>query len=348
MGKKRVVAVTHGYPPGWNMGGEVALHRLLEALPADRYDKVVLTNTQYPYNLGSSFVLKLNAPTTFADPSISGSELASQLLWNHSPAIREQLATLKPDLVIVQNELSLATVEACNSLGVPSLISVHTPPKYGAGVREAVFGADYRIFNTQTSATEWGFPSSLVVHPAVSHLPTSYELPQGAHYTLLSSLGHKGVGVVAKVAAKLPDRQFLVVRSPATAMERLDLVEGVPNISVKPRVHPEEVPYHYFSKTRILLVPGRYETYGMSAIEAAGYGIPSVHVDTPHVREGIAHGANLVPPLSSSATLQAILEIEHEYADYSLRARVSAEELWGRQQDESAEWAEYARQIIGG
>ena len=37
------VALSHGYPPVWNMGGEVALHR---AMTAVKGEKIVLTKTQ--------------------------------------------------------------------------------------------------------------------------------------------------------------------------------------------------------------------------------------------------------------------------------------------------------------
>jgi glycosyltransferase involved in cell wall biosynthesis len=109
-------------------------------------------------------------------------------------------------------------------------------------------------------------------------------------------------------------------------------------------VSPEEV-YRYLEQTRILLVPSRYETYGMSAIEAAGYGIPSVHVDTPHVREGIGDGAILVPGLDRDATAAAIDTIEKNYEMYSLNARKRAEWLHVRQDIEFSKLADFIDNI---
>jgi glycosyltransferase involved in cell wall biosynthesis len=111
-----------------------------------------------------------------------------------------------------------------------------------------------------------------------------------------------------------------------------------------PRVHPNDV-HKYFEQTRILLVPSKYETYGMSAIEAAGYGIPTVHVDTPHVREGIGDAAVLVSPLSVKETANGIDLIENNYESYSEKARARAEWIQDRQVAELERFSEFVKNV---
>jgi glycosyltransferase involved in cell wall biosynthesis len=206
-----------------------------------------------------------------------------------------------------------------------------------------MYETDYAIYNTRTAAEQWGEPNSLVVHPPISPLPKN-TYTKGDAYTVLSSLINKGVEVVLALAAMYPDQRFIIVRSPAEPTHGLkDIEERVaklPNVELLPRVAPEEVE-KYLKQTRILLVPSRYETYGMSAIEAAGYGIPCVHVDTPHVREGIGDGAILVPPMNVQATAAAIETIEKDYDLYSLNARKRAEWLHVRQEIELARFADF-------
>jgi hypothetical protein len=79
----------------------------------------------------------------------------------------------------------------------------------------------------------------------------------------------------------------------------------------------------------------------MSAIEAAGYGIPCVHVDTPHVREGIGDGAILVPGQDVEATAFAIDTIERNYDAYAYNARKRAEWIDARQIIELERFAEF-------
>jgi hypothetical protein len=326
-----VVALSHGYPPLWNMGGEVSLHRSMLAVKGER---VVLTNTQAEYYIDGIRVTQINTPDVLnikADPA----------------PIAKQLKNLNARVVIAQNELSLPAVLAAQEVGAVSVVNVHTPPKYGKGIRAGVVYADYAVYNTETSARQWGEPGAIVVHPPISPLPEKTS-PTGDAYTVLSSLLNKGVEVVLELAKLYPDKRFIIVRSPAEPTHGLSDIEErarfLPNVELHPRVHPNEV-HKYFEQTRILLVPSKYETYGMSAIEAAGYGIPTVHVDTPHVREGIGDAAVLVKPLSVQETSRGIDLIENNYESYSEKARARAEWIQGRQVAELDKFSEFIKNI---
>lgn len=324
---KTVVALSHGYPPEWNMGGEVSLHRMLQGVQGDKH---VLTKTDKDYTFEGVKVHKINAINVLdiqTDPY----------------PIAKQLKELKADIVIGQNELSLAAVRAARMVGAIPIVSVHTPPIYGRNLMQALGETDYAIYNTHTSAVEWGEPNALVFHPPISELPES-TYTEGDAYTLLSSLKNKGVETVIELAKLYKDKRFIIVRSPAEPTHGLpnleEVVENIPNIELHPRVEPKDVDM-YFRQTRILLVPSRYETYGMSTLEAAGYGIPTVHVDTPHVREGIGDGAVLVKGCNVDETAQGIDTIEKSYDLYSENARKRAEWIHVRQKIELHRFAEY-------
>jgi glycosyltransferase involved in cell wall biosynthesis len=327
-----IVALSHGYPPLWNMGGEVSLHRTLQVINGDKF---VLTSTSKPYTFEGIDVRQIDTPDVL------------DVMSNPVP-IAKQLADLDAKIVIGQNELSLAAVNSAKIANAISVVSVHTPPKYGRSLAEALALADYGIYNTKTSAEEWGEPNALVVHPPISKLPNNTKTG-GDAYTALSSLKNKGVETLLKLAEMYPNKRFIIVRSPAESTHGIHNLEErasqLPNVELHPRVSPEEV-YKYLEQTRILLVPSKYETYGMSAIEAAGYGIPCVHVDTPHVREGIGDGAILVPGLDELATAAAIDTIEKNYEIYSLNARKRAEWLDVRQDIEFNKFAEFIDNIV--
>jgi hypothetical protein len=326
-----VVALSHGYPPLWNMGGEVSLHRSMTAVKGER---VVLTNTQAEYYIDGIRVTQINTPDVLdikADPS----------------PIARQLKDLNTRVVIAQNELSLPAVLAAQEANAVSVVSVHTPPKYGKTIRAGVCYADYAVYNTETSARQWGEPGALVLHPPISELPANTST-NGDAYTCLSSLRNKGVQVVLSLAEMHPDKRFIIVRSPAEPTHGIpDLEEQaarLPNVELHPRVDPKDV-HKYLKQTRVLLVPSMYETYGMSAIEAAGYGIPTVHVDTPHVREGIGDAAVLISPLSVSEAANGINLIENNYNSYSEKARARAEWIQDRQATELDKFSEFIKDI---
>lgn len=325
------VALSHGYPPLWNMGGEVSLHRSMTAVKGER---VVLTNTKAEYYIDGIRVTQINTPDVL------------NINANPSP-IAEQLKDLNARVVIAQNELSLPAVLAANAIDAVSIVSVHTPPKYGKGIREGVVYADYAVYNTEISARQWGEPNAIVIHPPINPLPDTVA-PTGDAYTCLSSLKNKGVEVMLSLAEMYPNKRFIIVRSPAELTHGIpnleELAAKLPNVELHPRVDPKDV-YKYFKQTRILLVPSRYETYGMSAIEAAGHGIPTVHVDTPHVREGIGDAAVLVSPLSVVETAKGIDLIENDYDSYSLNARARAEWLYSRQEKELEQFSKFINEI---
>ena len=331
-----VVAVSHGYPPAWPLGGEVSLHRTMVALGGDT---AVLTRTNEPYSIdgvkvfpiGIADVLDINA-----DPT--------PLVW--------QLAKLDATVVIGQNELSLPAVKAARVLGIPSMVSVHTPPRHGRRIAQAVKECDAAIYNTQTSATEWGEPASLVVHPPVGPLPPKPRtLPKGDAYTCLSNLRNKGAGSVLELAALMPGQRFIIVRSPAEITNGLqdfdEIAARLPNVEVHPRVTPCDVADKYLSRTRILLVPSWMETYGMAAIEAAGHGIPTIGITNAHVTEGIGDAqygippSNLDPRASLEGLTQGVATIEANYAAWSKRARERAEYIATRQAQELARLVEW-------
>lgn len=326
-----VVGITHGYPPLWNMGGEVSLHRTLRVA---RGDKFVLTKTENPYIFENVNVRPINTHDVLninADPK----------------PIAKQLIDLNARVVIAQNELSLPAALASKKANAISIINVHTPPRYGRGIKDGVLEADYAIYNTNVAAREWGEPNALVIHPPISSLPKQIS-NSGDAYTLLSSLTNKGVTVAIDLAKQNPDKRFIIVRSPAEPTHGLrdieEIAAKIPNLELHPRVPPEEV-HRYLEQTRILLVPSRYETYGMSAIEAAGYGIPCVHVDTPHVREGVGKAAVLIRPLNLSDADKGIKLIEKNYNKYSESARARAEWIHKRQSLELEQFADFIENL---
>jgi hypothetical protein len=326
-----VTALSHGYPPYWNMGGEVSLHRTLCAINNRR---VVFTDTKKDYSFEGIEVKKINTPNVLDTQA-------------RPLPIAKQLQEVDAKVVIGQNELSLPAVKAARIIGATSIVNVHTPPRFGSGIREAVINSDYAIYNTQTAATQWGEPDALVIHPPISKIPSNTST-NGDAYTLLSSLRNKGVQVVLDLARLHPDKRFIIVRSPAEPTHGIkhleEIAETLSNVELHPRVSPEKV-YKYLEQTRILLVPSLYETYGMSAIEAAGFGIPSIHVDTPHVREGIGKAAVLIKPLSLDGAAKGIDLIEGDYQNYSDSARARAEWIHNRQEQELDSFSQFINNI---
>lgn len=312
-----LTAFLHGYPPLWSMGGEMSTHRTLRVVPGS----IVFTKTLEEYVLDG---VSVRPATGSSRQSImdDAKYAGSTVLFGHST-------------------LSVETVRAARRLGLPSILAVHAPPRFGGDLRAARHAATVRLYNTEVARKDWRDPKGWLLHPPIG--PPS-EMPDGPHdaHTLTSSLLNKGAVRVLELAKRRYDQRFIIVESPAHSThgdpDFWEQAEKLENVEVWPRLHPGEMG-RLWAETRVLLVPSRYETYGMAAMEAAWHGIPSVHVDTPHVREGIGHAARLLRSTTLDELDHAVTEVELEYSLWSDRALERANLLVEREAEELEQFA---------
>jgi hypothetical protein len=160
---------------------------------------------------------------------------------------------------------------------------------------------------------------------------------------------NKGVKSTLGLAKILPEKRFIIVRSPAEATHGMrgfeEKAAALPNVEVWDRLEPHEMG-ELWRQTRIVFVPSAYETYGLSAVEAAWWGIPSVHVNTPHVLEGIGRAAWLLNTGCSVLDLEAAVdEVETEFLYWSMKAQERAVVLADREALELEAFAENLSKI---
>jgi len=146
----------------------------------------------------------------------------------------------------------------------------------------------------------------------------------------------------------MPKQQFIVMRSPAENTHGLmgfnDKVKKLPNVTVLERLAPHEMPALY-QQVRMVLVPSRYETYGMAGLEGLAHGRPTIHVNTPHALEGV--GADFC--IGSVPTVAQVMErihlIENDYDTWRIRALTQATVTSLRQADELSHLTEWVLQL---
>lgn len=150
---------------------------------------------------------------------------------------------------------------------------------------------------------------SIVLHPVVE--PEHYRCERGNKITLVNPTPGKGAGTFYALSKLMPDYEFLTVKgcygeqvAPPNISEanfpNIEFLEHTPDI--------REV----FRKTKILLMPSEYESYGRVAVEASCAGIPTIAHPTPGLKEalgeaGIFHDRDDIPSWWS--------EIERLYTD---------------------------------
>lgn len=291
-----LTAFLHGYPPRWSMGGEMSTHRTLKAVDGS----IVFTTTQEAYQMDGVSVRPASG-SSFLSMMDDAEAVDASVLYGHS-------------------SLSQHTIRAAKRMGLPSILAVHAPPRFGADLRRAWSAATVRLYNTEAARKEWHDPKGWLLHPPVGRPSIMPE--DGPHdaWTTTSSLLNKGVERVLDLAKRHPGQRFIIVESPAHPTHGSplfwDQAAKLPNVEVWPRLHPDDMGA-LWAETRVLLVPSRYETYGMSALEAAWHGIPSVHIETPHVLEGIGTAARLIQSQMVGELVEAVADVENRYEEWS-------------------------------
>lgn len=319
-----LAAFLHGYPPGWSMGGEISTHRTLAVVPGAT---VFTESTVHSYDL-DGVVVRPSSGATYQNIVDDAESVGASVLFAHST-------------------MSLATVRAARRMKKPSILAVHAPPRFAADLRRAWPAASIRLYNTEAARKEWRDRRGWLLHPPVGPPPTEMIDGTGDALTMTSSLTNKGASRVLMLAERLRDRRFIIVRSPAHkthgSPEFEEEAARLSNVEVWDRLHPDEMS-RLWVETRILLVPSRYETYGLSALEAAWHGIPSAHVDTIHVREGIGTAARLLKQRSVDELCAAVEEIDR---DYNLRAAWAHSRVHELREREVSELAAFAAGVAG-
>ena len=280
-------------------------------------------------------------------------------LWRFVLALRQVLASLRPDIVHVQYLApGLAAVAAARLARVPTVLTTMHAPGYGLHVRVFVRTArllsDAFICVSENLERFWcGTPARLrpaatpkhrTIHNCVDVEGLRAVARDADRAQVRAALGlgdAPTIGVVGRLRSEkgqrtilaalprvlqdVPAAKLLVVGDGPDrgALERLAAELGVAaNVRWTGHVAPERVPELYTAMD-VLAVPSRYEAFGLVAAEAMAMSLPVVGTATAGLSEVIVPGETglLVPPEDPFALANAVLELLREPA----RARAMGE-----------------------
>lgn len=122
---------------------------------------------------------------------------------------------------------------------------------------------------------------SIIVRPPVH--TADYATTPGDAITLINLFESKGSKTFYALAERFPDRQFLGVRGAYGEQ----VIRDLPNVEILAHIDGDHMRDKVYSRTRILLVPSIYESWGRVGIEAMASGIPVLAHPTPGLRESL-------------------------------------------------------------
>lgn len=296
----KLLAHVHGYPPVHNAGAEWALHEMLMRLQTlYGYECSVYASARASAGNFHGITVHMNLP----EPQIRALYMAHDLILTHldntSIAARMAASTKKPLIHYVHNDAQLARHKIVAETN------------------------NFALFNSEWLREKVGWPGECaVVYPPIDH--ARYASKSGTHekVTLVNLTIPKGASVFYEVAARMPQTKFLGVRG--AYGNQLDPPKSMRNVQV---VSSTLDMARIYGKTRVILMPSSYESWGRVAMEACGQGIPVIANPTSGLVESLGWAGIFVSTRDIDGWVKALGALEKKYDEQAERVRQRSEEV---------------------
>lgn len=310
----RILSIVHAYPPEHGSGAEWMLHALHKDLIKHGHEVKCQAH-------------RLNNPVDFDGVKVVKEITSDDMKW--------------ADVVITHLGSTGRALNLAQRFGKPLVWIAHNTHKYGVvnvkrnGIH-IVYNSHYVKGETEKHYTQ--HPSIIVRPPIdIDHYKVR---SKRTHITLINYNDLKGGVHLAQIAGKMRDRKFLAVKGAYG-----DMVEDQPgNVEKMPNMADIRAAYR---KTRILIMPSRYETWGRTAAEAMCSSIPVIAHPTPGLKECLGEAGRFVPFHHLPSWIEAIEEVEASYDEWSKKAILRAKEIGKQTEADLATFRDYLTSICG-
>jgi hypothetical protein len=291
---------------------------------------------------GHEVDVRLSRPTEATDPyQVHGVRVTP---FTGVDDVRARITSA--DLVVTHLENTNRVAALGDVLGTPVVKVCHnTHPIVHAqlGMR----GISLAVYNSRWMAEDFAEVRhrGMIVRP---HCPVAdYAVDPaeagGGAVTLVNPSPGKGAETFYALAERMPKRRFLAVGG---AYGR-QVVRELPNVEHAPHMPGWDMPEQVYARTRILLMPSNYESWGRAAVEAMCSGIPVIAHPTAGLRESLGDAGVFVDRDDTDGWAAAIAEVSRHYAYHSKTARARAEELDAQADADLQAWCAHVEQLAG-
>lgn len=295
----RILGYFHLFPPEHNAGSETTVHAALRAMVQRGHQCTVVCDRSAtaPYEIDGIQVVR--PPRRNRQRWLQDLAKEQDLIVTHldltSQAMQLALTVRKPLVHFVHND---AQLEYWRVNELKAQLVVFNSHWIAESEKR------WHWLKQNDEPTVWPGPS-VTIHPVVE--PHHYVCERGEGITLVNPTSGKGAATFYALAERMPERQFITaqggyghqVACPHTGPNRQHHTfydetgseqncYGLPNVT---HLRNDPDVRNVFRKTRVLLMPSDYESYGRVGVEAACAGIPTIAHPTPGLKEAFGNAA---------------------------------------------------------
>ncbi|MFE7131697.1 glycosyltransferase family 4 protein [Streptomyces sp. NPDC057638] len=308
-----IAARVYGYPPAHNAGSEWMLHSMLRPL-TERGHRVTVWlshpgETDTAYEIDGVRVIPYQQGIDFAAKAARADVLLSH--FENVPLVTGLARARRVPVVVLCHD-NFAT-------------SFH----HAAGADLVVYNSEWirrdgEIFYARYPP-EFLPRRTIVVRPPV--IAREYRTTPGDCATLVNLNPDKGGELFWQIAAWTPEWKFLGVRG--AYGHQITPPPRLPNCEVLPSVPGHEMRAHVYARSRVMLMPSLYESWGRVAVEAFASGIPVIAHPTPGLVESLGEAGIFAYRDDLNAWIHALAALRDDKTWHraSRRARARSDTL---------------------
>lgn len=292
----RILWCIHLFPPFHNCGSEAVAHAVSKYLISKGHQVRVILMQAGMHNI--------KVPYTYEGVEVFGPPTSIDgYLWG--------------DVFMTHLDFTQHTIQWGVMCERPVINFIHNSHPY-----ESIMNAmknNYVVYNSQWIADKLNYQ-----HPAMVFNPPcdwrQYDLGKDPYknefITLINLDENKGGKILRRLAKAMPDKKFMAVKGSYSEPAQIGQVVDQPsNVTIVPN-SPDII--QVYARTRILIMPSRYESWGRTATESMCNGIPIICTPTPGLKENCQDAALYVPergPIERDKTNGAVLIDDGETYD---------------------------------
>lgn len=305
-----ILCSIHLYPPYHVCGAEMMLHQINKHLQSKGHTVKVLLKQANQHKIQSHYV--------FDDVDVFPPD-----------QYNETMLFQWADAVITHLDYSAWSQALAGMFKKPVFHLIHNTWKQDHLTNSEL--TQYVVYNSEWAKRELDYEHpSMVLYP-----PTDYRYYKvaedpwdGEYITLINLDQNKGGHILKAIAERMPDTKFLGVRGSYSEPSYIgQITHQPPNVWVIEK--QVDIRFTY-KRTRILIMPSKYESWGRTATEAMCNGIPVIAARTPGLEENCGNAGIFVEDRDDiGAWVNAINRLNNEkvYRKWSEKAMARSIEL---------------------